>query len=430
MIYFKKITTIMFFALSAIGLVLAVFDNVSAEPKSGIYVNTFEDELNVDEDCSLREAIEAANEDVAIDNCAAGSSGSTDDIYLEAGTYILSEAGIDGIYQDENNNKEGDLDFNTSMNIHGVDMDSTMIDGGNIDRVIDLLVSGIHISITNVTIQNGRTITETGGGGGILIHPGVTLNLSNCRITDNITDKLGGGLDNWSGYVEITNCTIQNNSAAQGGGVYNDGDIIIKKSLINENSAEVLGGGLNNSLSGGKATLENVTVSRNTSISDNAGSGIFSNAIITLTNATVVHNVGAGAGFASLGTGYMKNTIIANHGEVDNCAGDEADIISVGHNLEDGDSCHLDPAGKQDQINTDPHLVGDEPQDNGGLTYTYALEISSPAIDAGSNSGCPATDQRGFGRPKDGDGDGNAVCDIGAFEANTLIVLYFPLIFK
>ena len=38
-----------------------------------ITVNTTTDELNADGDCSLREAIIAANTDAAIDACAAGS---------------------------------------------------------------------------------------------------------------------------------------------------------------------------------------------------------------------------------------------------------------------------------------------------------------------------------------------------------------------
>ena len=40
----------------------------------------------------------------------------------------------------------------------------------------------------------------------------------------------------------------------------------------------------------------------------------------------------------------------------------------------------------------------------------------SPVIDRGNSSGAPATDQRGVARPRDGDGNGSPVVDIGAFE--------------
>ena len=57
---------------------------------------------------------------------------------------------------------------------------------------------------------------------------------------------------------------------------------------------------------------------------------------------------------------------------------------------------------------TDP-LLGTL-QDNGGPTDTLALQTGSPAIDAGTDTGCPAADQRGTARPQ------AAACDIGAFE--------------
>ena len=55
---------------------------------------------------------------------------------------------------------------------------------------------------------------------------------------------------------------------------------------------------------------------------------------------------------------------------------------------------------------------------NGGPTRTHALLAGSPAIDRGDGAGAPATDQRGpgFPRRKDGNGDGRAAVDIGAFE--------------
>jgi hypothetical protein len=48
---------------------------------------------------------------------------------------------------------------------------------------------------------------------------------------------------------------------------------------------------------------------------------------------------------------------------------------------------------------------------NGGPTDTQALLAGSPALDAGNNSTCLATDQRGVTRPQ------GPACDIGAFEA-------------
>ena len=70
--------------------------------------------------------------------------------------------------------------------------------------------------------------------------------------------------------------------------------------------------------------------------------------------------------------------------------------------------------------NTDPLL--DALSANGGPTYTHALQDASPAIDAGNNASSENVDQRGINRPVDGDRDGTATSDIGAFE---LTPLYF-----
>jgi len=65
-------------------------------------------------------------------------------------------------------------------------------------------------------------------------------------------------------------------------------------------------------------------------------------------------------------------------------------------------------------INDDPHLG--PLADNGGFTQTLALLSGSPAIDTANPAFCPTYDQRYYARPIDGDGNGSAICDMGAFE--------------
>jgi hypothetical protein len=90
---------------------------------------------------------------------------------------------------------------------------------------------------------------------------------------------------------------------------------------------------------------------------------------------------------------------------------------SAGFNISDG-TCIQTPA-TGDQQGVDPRLS--PLANNGGPTQTVALLTGSPAVDTG-NPGptgtlCAGSDQRGIGRPIDGNVDGQARCDKGAYEA-------------
>ena len=179
------------------------------------------------------------------------------------------------------------------------------------------------------------------------------------------------------------------------------------------------GGAIFNNLS--SPTLTNLTISGNSS---SLGAGIYNaeNSSPILTNVVLFGNQASqqgGAIYNSYSTPTLINSILWGN-TPDAIAGNTAanasySIIQGGYPGEGN-------------FSADP-LLGPL-QDNGGFTLTHALLNGSPAIDAGSPTTCPPTDQRGYPRPIDGNGDGLAICDIGPVEIGTFFSLYIPLIIK
>ena len=418
-----------------------------------ITVNTTDDELNSDGDCSLREALLAANTDAAVDACIAGSGADT--ILLAAGIYTLSIPGTN-----EDAAATGDLDIADDLTLTGAGALTTVIDGNQIDRVIEVADS-VTAHVSGVTIRNGESVSFAFNGGGIanfgdltftdsivtgnsvvdggggILNVG-TLTMTNVSVKDNISGMDVGGIANLGSAV-LTGVTVSGNEAAGFvGGIYNNGSLTLNGSAVSGNSALIAGGIYNeaNFFGDVQLTIVNTTISGNSAGA--AGGGIYNfDSPVTITNSTISGNNGGdqgggiynyedtvvllnstvsgnmasegggiyNVGAASLTNTTLKNTIVANSTGAD-CGG--SPITSEGNNIDSDGTCGL--TDTSDLVNTDP-LLGPL-ADNGGPTQTHALLAGSPAIDAGSGD-CPppATDQRGVARPQ------SAACDIGAFES-------------
>jgi hypothetical protein len=175
-------------------------------------------------------------------------------------------------------------------------------------------------------------------------------------------------------------------------------------------------------------TITNSTVSHNQTIG--FGGGLENNQEAIIRFSTFSENSGSSGGNirSAISPLSLTNSIIANASAGAVCYSFSNNIISLGYNIDSDGTCNL--TQPNDQPNSDPLLgpLGN----NGGQTPTHALLFGNPAIDAGDNSSCPITDQRGEIRPVDGDDDNIAVCDIGAYEsgATQISYVYLPAILE
>ncbi len=352
-------------------------DEVDADTNDGVC-------LTANGNCTLRAAIQQAN-----------ASAGADTVVLPAGTYTLTRAGGG----DEN----GDLDIKSDLTIAGEGSGASVINGGALERVFEVH-AGASADFIGVTITNGL-------GGLLMTNAFVTI--TNSTITGN-AGGLGGGIEANGFQLTISNSTISNNTASLDGGglhVQNTG-LSISNTTISGNTGGITGGGIYLAFDANATrTLTNVTISGNAA---NDGAGVYAGSAFTAQSVTITGNAAASSGDGISGAASLFQTIIAANGS-ENCFSPGNNIVSSGFNLDDDGTCGL---SQPTDLAVADALLGPL-AGNGGPTLTHALLPGSPAIDAGPSNAaqCPGADQRGVARPLDGDGDTNAICDIGAFEA-------------
>jgi predicted outer membrane repeat protein len=175
----------------------------------------------------------------------------------------------------------------------------------------------------------------------------------------------------------------------------------------------------------GSPALTNVTFSGNTA---SYGSGMYnydhSNPV--LTNVTFTGNTAGthgGGMYNSTSSPTLVNAILWNN--TPNQIINESSASTPAVTYSDIQGGYTG----QGNINLNPNLGS--LANNGGSTQTHALTAGSPAIDSGSPITCPPTDQRRFPRPVDGNNDGQAWCDMGAYEyGSQLLWMNLPLVIR
>ena len=239
---------------------------------------------NCDEDCSLREAIIAANQDTGLDT-----------IVLGPGIYRLTIAG-----NDEDNSATGDLDIRGDTILQGSGADQTIIDASgfpsnNLDRVL-------HIRHT----YEGEFDPSNPGEFLSAFTPTVTI--------ENVTIT-GGDARNYSNFA--SNCC--------GGGIRSEGTLTVRDSQIISNYANYAGGIYQAELvidqfaATAPLLIENSLIADNVALRYGGGIATGNTAQVTIVDSVIEDNVvlgevaSQGGGLSGMGYITLTNTIVRNN---------------------------------------------------------------------------------------------------------------------
>jgi predicted outer membrane repeat protein len=225
--------------------------------------------------------------------------------------------------------------------------------------------------------------SATAGGAGLNNNYSSGPMLIDVTFSGNTTTGAGGGMRNaYNSKPDLWGVTFQANSAREGGAMYNfSSSPLLTNATVTGNTADY-GGGIVN-ISHSTPSLTHVTVNNNMAATSGGGMYIYNDSPgSTIRNSIFWGNMGG----MQIENGSITLTV--------------SNSIVQGGCPTNGICANV--------IDVDPKLglLGNY----GGSTLTIPLSAESAAINQGSDTSCPATDQRGMARPQ------GANCDIGAYE--------------
>ena len=431
--------------------------------------------ITADGDCTLADAITAANTDTATGNCIGGDAGKdtieltyspllqeeapsiltmsiiiTDPIDKKRLPQITTEILINGNGNTIDANKDSSTGSVLHISSNGIlTLNETTVTGGTGYITEDghshgggIYSNGGSLTLNNSTVS-GNTASRYGGG---IYSDGGFLTLNNSTVSENSTSfyGLGGGIhadsttlrltgstvsgnESWFGGgifatsngITLTNSTVSGNKGSWGGGIYICiSSAILTNSTVSENAASD-GGGIYSDF--GFLLLTNSTVSRNEVVND--GGGIFisnyfdsiitsTNPTITLINSLISGNKSTAGEGNELYNASDSSIIYANSFNLFGHS-DESDAEAFAYFTPDINDVNATSDGTSGILKpTALSAILLPLTDNGGPTQTHALVTDSPAVDLDTAcSGNLTEDQRGEPRPDTG-------CDAGAFEGS------------
>jgi CSLREA domain-containing protein len=403
-----------------------------------------------DTDCSLREAVAAAN-----------ARPGSDLVRLKHSFYRLTV--------EVSGPADSQIRITDALVIRGVPERST-IDANGTNRHFEV-AGGTKVELVDLTLRGG--IGE-GRGGSIYSAGDLTLRrvwvIGNRVIADDDGVVDGGGIWN-TGELRMILCRVEGNIAldgftltgGQGGGIFNAGtlylyDTALRSNVTGEDDSVGFGAGLYNRGSarvdrsffwdndpgdgeggaianrfGGSVALINSTLSNNghdgadgalangsmieaqaeiatgnnnwanvlnSTIANNNGGGVLNTGRLTLRQALVAGN------FSQDGNDKYYDSGRNCHNELDGRVTQVSSLVAADGNC---------PASVSVENRSTFNVVLEHLRYLGGPTPVHKPRPGPYAIDGGGET-CPSEDQRNKPRPVDGNGDGVAQCDIGAME--------------